>query len=80
MEMAGSYNASIAGSARSDLMALKASSCAGPRNHAARGLRSAQSGWESSASLGESFPSWFAMPINLRSSVMFFGLSMLVTA
>ena len=80
MGMAGPYNASVAGLARSDLMAFKASSCAGPHNHTARGLRSAHSGWESSASLGENFPSWFAMPINLHSSVMFFGLSMLVTA
>ena len=78
--MAGSYNARIAGFASSALIALKASSYVGPHNHAARGLRSAQSGRESSASLGENFPSWFAMPTNLLSSVMFFGLSMLVTA
>ena len=78
--MAGLYNASVAGLASSELMAFKASSCAGPHNRATQGLRSDHSGWESSASLGENFPSWFAMPINLRSLVMFFGLSMLVTA
>ena len=44
MGMAGSYNASVAGLASSDFMALKASSFAGPHNHAAQGLRSVQSG------------------------------------
>ena len=62
----GSYSASTVGFVSSSLRALKARSWFAPHSHARLMLSSSRRGLLISAMLGENFPIWFTIPINLR--------------
>ena len=59
------------------LNCMKAFSWLGPQVHSLLAVRSSLRGWVSSASWGENFPIWFAMPRNRCRSDVLFGLGIL---
>ena len=65
----GLYKVSIVGLMSSSISCKKASSCAGPHIQAFFVFISSRSGCPISAILLENLPSWFTIPMNMRSSV-----------